>query len=455
MKHVKLIILFIAACFSISADVKAQDSKKQDLTGNWQGIIEMGPTKLVVLIEIAEEGEKFESYMSIPQQGAKGIVGNTLVNNSSIEIDFAAAGIKYSGVLSQGKINGYLVQAGHKAPLDFLPVIEIEPKTEAKKNYTSEEVIIHNHNGEVNLSGTLSIPNGKGPFPAVILVSGSGPQNRDSEIFGHKPFAVQADYYSSRGIAVLRYDDRGVGKSTGDFQSATTKYFASDAATTFNFLKNRPEINSKKIGLLGHSEGGVIAHMVASEQSDVAFVVMLAGPGQNGAELMITQKSLIESKMGIAKEDIEKGKTVFGGAYNIVTAFPNDNDLSDTLENYFDKAFEGQLDDKTKMAIVAQINTPWMLGFLRNQPSTYLAKVNCPVFAINGSLDLQVPPQNLKLVKKEIEKNGNKKVVIKEYAGLNHLFQHAKTGMINEYGTIEESISPDVLKDVSDWIIKQ
>lgn len=319
--------------------------------------------------------------------------------------------------------------------------------------YYTEEVKFENKTDHVTLAGTLSLPKKEGNFPAVILISGSGKQNRDEEILRHKPFLVLSDYLTKKGIAVLRFDDRGAGESTGDFTKATTIDFARDVQAGVDYLKTRKEINKNKIGLIGHSEGGVIAPMIAGNSKDVDFIVLLAGPGLRGDKLLLLQKEILERQFGVPENDVQKGQEIFKGAYEIVLASAaNDEKLKNDLSSYAQSKF----DDKTAKSFTEQITNVWWYNFLRIDPAVALAKVKCPVLALNGSKDLQVPATvNLEAIKKALSKAGNKNVTIKELPDLNHLFQECKTGSPMEYDTIEQTFSPIALEEISNWLLVQ
>ena len=301
------------------------------------------------------------------------------------------------------------------------------------------------------------MPNKDDHFPAVILISGSGPQDRNEEIMGHKPFLVLADHLTKAGIAVLRYDDRGTAKSTGDFKASSSLDFAKDAEAAVAYLQSRKEINNDKIGLLGHSEGGLIAPIVASQNKGVAFIVLMAGPGLRGDRILLLQKKLIELKMGVPAAGVEHNQKIFGGAYKMITEEKLEGQaLKDELTKYFKAQYGAALPADQLTAIVGQISNPWMVNFMRLDPKDYLSKVKCPVFALIGERDLQVPPQeNLAAIEEIAKSSGNKNVVTKELKGMNHLFQECETGLPNEYGQIEQTLAPLFLEEVNTWIQKQ
>ena len=309
------------------------------------------------------------------------------------------------------------------------------------------------------------MPSDQGPFPTVLLVSGSGPQDRNETVFGHRPFLVLADYLTRQGIAVLRVDDRGVGESTGDFSQATSEDFSSDVLTGVEYLKTCKEIDLNKIGLIGHSEGGIIAPMVAVESSDIAFIVMMAGTGLTGEEISYLQGALISRAMGISEEDIDKNRQFNEKIFSLIKEERDKKTTEEKLRQMF-VANWAELSEEEKKAIdnlevyleaqVQSLLSPWIKFFLTYDPKPTLSKVRCPVLAINGEKDLQVPPQeNLSAIEAALVAGGNKNFTVKELPGLNHLFQTSQTGLPAEYAKIEETISPEVLKIIGDWILEQ
>ena len=333
--------------------------------------------------------------------------------------------------------------------------------------YQEIQVAFPNKAAGNSLAGTLTLPKGDGPFSVVVLISGSGAQDRDETLLGHKPFLVLADDVTRRGVGVLRFDDRGVGGSTGDHGKATSADFATDVEAAVEFLKTRKDVNPKKIGLMGHSEGGLIAPMVAAKiPDDVAFIVLLAGPGVPGDEILAEQSALIMKAMGQDSAVIERGVATSKKIYNILRTEKDEETIKtslaalvkETVENLTDAERKEMGADPAKAvtAQLASIQSPWFRYFLTYDPRPTLAKVKCPVLAVNGEKDLQVPPgQNLPEIEKAVKSGGNDKITIKQFPGLNHLFQTSKTGAPSEYAKIEETFSPDALKVIGEWIVAQ
>ena len=388
---------------------------------------------------------------------------------------FSAAkfGFSYEGNLNEkgDEIGGTFSQGAAKLPLNFKRALNAEvapkrPQTPQKPfPYKSEEVIYTNAKDKVKLAGTLTLPNGEGKFPAVILITGSGLQDRDETILGHKPFLVIADYLTRKGIAVLRVDDRGIGGSDLGSRSATTENFVGDVLTGVEFLKNRKEINPKQIGLIGHSEGGVIAPAAAVRSKDVAFIVMLAGTGLPGDEVIVSQIAAILKANGASSEDISETVELQKSIFSIIKTEPDnklvEQKIGEMLEKYKSKLNEEEQKDFAQVEKKVKDQTPgllsaWYRYFLVYDPRPTLVKVKIPVLALNGENDTQVlSKENLEAISNALKKGGNKDFTIKSFPKLNHLFQTSETGLVKEYGEIEETISPQVLEIVSDWILKR
>lgn len=331
--------------------------------------------------------------------------------------------------------------------------------------YQTEKVTIPNNNGDVALSGTLTLPRQQGPFAAVVLISGSGAQDRNEEVFGHKPFLVIADYLTRQGFAVLRYDDRGVGKSSGDFGQATSADFATDAESAVAYLRSRKDIAPDKVGLAGHSEGGVVAAIAASRSKDVAFVMSLAGPGVLGIDVITLQSELIARAGGVDEAGIAFIRKANNDIKEILRSTPDTAVLRTRLTAYTKtnlQDYPSQMlppgiakEDFFKHQVQAMCS-PWYQYAYQMEPASFFAKVSCPVLALNGGKDLQVDArQNLPEIAKAVRAGGNANVTTRELPGLNHLFQACDTGHPNEYAGIEETFSPDALHLMGEWLKKQ
>jgi fermentation-respiration switch protein FrsA (DUF1100 family) len=445
----------------------------QDIAGQWNGILKVQAIQLHLVFNINKTDKGLSATMDSPDQGAKGIpVTSVSFENATLKLAIINAGIEYEGVLgSDSVITGTFKQGSQALPMNLSKKkIESEKLVRPQEPtqpyaYYSEDITFENKAAGISLAGTLTLPKKEGVFPVVVLISGSGPQNRNEELLGHKPFLVLSDYLTKNGIAVLRFDDRGTAESKGDFKTATTFDFSTDAEAAVKYLLTRKEINKKKIGLIGHSEGGVIAPMIASRSKDIAFIVLLAGTGIPGDELLLLQQELIGKASGISATELEKGKTINKGAFAILSKSTTTEQLKMDLISYFKQLLkddttaqktDGINEDNLVKMQVNQLATPWMQYFIKYDPTPTLEKVKCPVLAINGEKDLQVPPkENLTAIKKALEKGGNRNVLTKELPNLNHLFQECKTGSPLEYAAIEQTFSPIALAEVLSWLQMQ
>ncbi len=313
---------------------------------------------------------------------------------------------------------------------------------------------------DVALAGTLTLPDGEGPFPAAILISGSGPQDRDETVFGHKPFLVLADHLTKHGIAVLRYDDRGTNQSTGDFSQANSADFATDANAALNYLLTRPEINHDSIGFIGHSEGGLIAPLAITDpklgahpEHPIAFMVMLAGPGTSSIQIVQSQNKLLGKSQGASDEDIAKGLVLNKKIIDAAMSAKSTEEASKNIRALFtDEVKESMnLNDANITSILTQFTSPWIRYFLTYDPAEHLPNINIPILALNGQLDLQVPSQeNLDGLRAMLADHPD--ATITELPNLNHMFQTAKTGAMGEYNDIEETFAPSAMNIISEWI---
>jgi len=441
----------------------------QEITGQWNGVLKVQGTQLRLVFNVVKTQNGFSATMDSPDQGAKDIpVTNTTFENSNVKFEVANAGIEYIGILKDNEIVGTFKQGGQEFPLNLFKkaiakeVVKRPQEPSKPYSYYSEDVTFQNTKANISLAGTLTLPEKEGIFPVVILISGSGPQNRDEELLGHKPFLVISDYLTKNGIAVLRYDDRGVGQSKGDFKTSTSADFATDVESAIAYLKTRKEINKKKIGLVGHSEGGLIAPIVASKSKDISFIVLMAGPGIQGDKLLLLQQERIAKANGVSKTEIEKSIQLNAKLFEIVVKSNDDMELKTDLTNSINETIKsdtsaeiptGMTKEKFVSMQVNQISSPWMQYFMKFNPATTLEKVKCPVFAVNGEKDLQVPPkENLTAIENALTKGKNKNVTTKEFPNLNHLFQECKTGSPSEYSTIEQTFSPIALVEITKWI---
>ncbi|MDR2813433.1 MAG: alpha/beta fold hydrolase [Prevotellaceae bacterium] len=442
----------------------------QDIAGDWSGVLKLqGGIQLRLVFHIQPSESGYDATMDSPDRGKKGIpVTSVSYENSVLKLTVASIGAEYEGALgATGNIAGTFRQMGQVFPLNLSKEIVEKEKAARPQEpvkpypYYEEEVTFENREDGVTLAGTLTLPQKEGVFPAVVLVSGSGAQNRDEELLGHKPFLVIADYLTRNGIAVLRFDDRGTAASTGNFATATSYDFSKDVEAGVKYLKTRKEINKAKIGLAGHSEGGIIAPMVAARSKDVAFIVLLAGVGTRGDQLLLQQQDLIAEASGVGEEERKRAGSINKGAFDIVLKSTDTEQLTIALTDYLRQAIEDIPDaeesEESKETFittsVTQMASPWTQYFIRYDPAPVLGKVKCPVLAINGGKDLQVPAKvNLEAIKAALDRGGNKRVTTKEFPGLNHLFQECTTGLPAEYAAIEQTFSPVALNEILTWI---
>lgn len=460
MKRFAFLLLAALISFSLFA---------QDITGQWNGALKIQGIQLRLVLNVTQTDNGYTATLDSPDQGATGIpVTSITFENPNVKFTVTNIGIEYNGELKGDEVIGVFTQFGQNFPL-YLTRQKIE-KEEVKRPqepiepypYYSEDVIFQNTKANISLAGTLTLPKKEGKYPVVILITGSGPQDRNEELLGHKPFLVISDYLTRNGIGVLRYDDRGVGESTGDFSTATSADFATDVESAIAYLKTRKEVNKKKIGLIGHSEGGIIAPMVASKSKDVSFIVLLAGTGIRGDKLLLLQQELIARASNVSESDIKKAKNLNTELFKMVIESNDGSSLKADLTSLINKMLNNDTNAEIADAMaqeeyvsrqINQLTSPWMLFFIRFDPATTLEKVKCPVLAVNGEKDLQVPPtENLTAIKNALNKGGNKNVTTIEFPNLNHLFQECETGSPSEYSIIEQTFSPEALHEITKWI---
>jgi hypothetical protein len=437
-------------------------ARPSDIDGAWMGTLDTGAIKLRVVFHLTNTEDGLIATMDSPDQNARGIPVTAVTRTgSSLKLELKQIAGAFKGNISKDleTIEGTWTQSGGTLPLTLKRVKDASqlerrrPQNPVKPYpYREEEVEFANPAAAAKLAATLTVPPGKGPYRAVLLICGSGPNDRDESLMGHKPFLVLADFLARKGIAVLRADKRGVGKSGGDLATATTADFAADAGSGVAYLKTRAEVDPRKIGLVGHSEGGAIAPMVAARNRDVSFIVMMAGSGVPGDEILVAQTLLLSEASGKshaearAKADKER---------EILALVKQEKDNA-VLEKKVRELLAGDVPEPQLGAQLTMMRTPWFRYFIEYNPATELRRVACPVLAIIGEKDLQVPPkQNLPAIREALEAGGNKSFEVDELPGLNHLFQTAHSGAPSEYAEIEETMSPVALEKVASWILKQ
>ncbi len=444
---------------------------KPSPVGNWSGLMSVEAITLQIVFHVKEDGKGFSTTMDSPDQSAYDIkVYNTIWKAPTLTLQLPSIGAAFYGDLIGDSIVGTWTQAGHTFDL-VLSRITSGHKSDTFKgakiqtpqppyDYDVTEIRFDNSSAGIQLAGTLTKPRGEGPFPAVVLVSGSGPQDRDETIFGHKPFHVLAHEFTRNGIAVLRYDDRGVGQSAGKFQGATTADFASDAAAALAYLRSLNFVQAGKSGVLGHSEGGMVSLLLTQMPSKPDFILMLAGPGLPIDELLLLQSHAISANNGLADSSIAKTTALNSRLYAIAKSDLDSVKARKALEKEL-IAFQkqqrpGKLSKADKAAIKQQINTlvdPWFRYFIRFNPLPLLHQLDVPLYAVNGSKDVQVTAnENLRSIMDNIDYQKTPQSRVQQYVGLNHLFQSASTGLPQEYGELRETFSPQVMADLIDWI---
>jgi pimeloyl-ACP methyl ester carboxylesterase len=435
--------------------------------------LDVGGAKLRLVLKVEKSATGYAAKFDSPDQGAMDLpVDSIVLDGNKLTFSAAKFGITYDGTLNQpgDEISGIFKQGANEFPTIFKRVAEV-PKLNRPQDpkkpypYDEQEVSYRNEKDNIKISGTLTLPRGGGPYPAVLLITGSGAQDRNETIAGHRPFLVLADHLTRNGIAVLRVDDRGIGGTELGSLSATSENYAEDVLAGVSFLKQRKEIDQKMIGLIGHSEGGMIAPMAAARSNDVAFIVMLAGPGQLGEDIIYTQTELIHKAQGTPPDTLARIIALSRRINAIVKAETDGKRIEQRITDEI-AAYAGTLNDVQKKqfepaaaavkGFIPMYRTAWYRYFITFDPRPVLKNVKVPVLALNGEHDLQVAwKQNLDLIAASLKAGGNGDVTIKPFPNLNHLFQTSKTGLLSEYNQIEETMSPEVLKTVSDWILSR
>jgi pimeloyl-ACP methyl ester carboxylesterase len=433
--------------------------------GVWQGALEGNGMRLRLQLHVSHDDQKqLVAALDSPDQGVSGLPAiHVIQKDAAFHFEIPVVSGVYDGTLNAAKtaITGSWTQNNVEQKLDFRrsdQLLElVRPQNPVKPYpYKEEEIAFPNGKAKISLAGTLTLPRAPGPFPAAVLLSDSGPHDRDESIVGHRPFLVLADHLTRKGIAVLRFDKRGIGKSTGDYVNATTEDFAGDAEAALAYLKTRKEIDPKRTGLIGHGEGGMIAPLVAAHSSDVAWIVLLAGPGLNGEDTLLLQSELILKTAGVDDEQIAKTREFNKQTYALVRQEKDTATLQAKLRDLVENS--GMSASLPPVALQSQVRlmvSPWFRFSLDYDPVPTLQKTMCPVLALNGEKDLQVAPkENLAKIQKALQDGGNKDFQTAELPGLNHLFQHSPTGSPTEYGSILETMAPEALNAVSDWVLK-
>lgn len=467
-------IIIIVSLFLLSTSGFSQVAK---FTGSWYGTLNVGIDLRIVFHISHNENGNLTATADSPDQAAFGLKCDTIfINNDTITIEMKNMGASVRGVLSNDSvITGKFMQRT-EIPLTLIKkkdpssLIRKRPQTpQPPFSYISEDIGYNNKDGSINFGATITIPEGNGPFPAVVLVSGSGAQNRNGEMLGHHFYAVLADHLTKKGMVVLRYDERGIGKTTGIFSEATTADFAEDASAGIDYLLSRSEVDKSKIGMIGHSEGGIVVPMVATTRKDIDFLILLAAPGIRTIDLMAEQNEAFAMKNGVSQASAKEFGLLYRRVITSIIEAPDSlialQSTAMLIENWSVQKSKQLLTElnlasaKSRFdyieALTKQVRTKWFAYFLSINPMLYLPQLECKVLALNGDKDIQViSNSNLAGISSALGKSKSKKYEVKEIPGLNHLFQHCTSCTVNEYSEIEETFSPDALLVISNWLTK-
>ena len=453
MMNILLSALLLLLCVQTS-------SAQRPIDGSWHGAIHIASVELRIEVTFNRSGDSMRATMDIPQQGAKDLpLRNVKQSGNAVSFELPAGpGLaKFNGRLAGDSILGTMEQAGVSGTFQLVPGA-LQPEVQAPVPYDQEEVTFQN--GNTTLAGTLTLPRGTGTHPAVVLITGSGAQDRNEEIFGFRIFQVIADHLTRNGIAVLRYDDRGVGGSSGDIAQSTSEDFAGDVIAGVDLLMKHPRIDHKRIGLLGHSEGGIVAPMVAARRNEIDFIILMAGTGIRGEELLYAQGRAIAKASGATDEQIvqqeQNQRRIFAAALghridSLKRSILAEARAEGKLTPEQDSATARMIDQQ-----LASVETPWFQYFLAYDPATALRQVHCPVLLLFGELDVQVPAEmNRVAMENALKAGGNRRYRSVIFPKANHLFIAGKTGNIDEYATAKKEFIPGFLDTVTDFIKKK
>ena len=433
--------------------------RAQSLVGDWSGDLQVGTNSLPLVFHFGlDSSGNATCSLDSPMQGAKGIPASVLYFSAdSVSTDMPLLGASFRGKLVGGEIKGLFSQSGYSFELILKPGAKEMSRPQTPKlpfPYKTSEISFTNPNDGAVLSGTLTYPvdyASSKPSTVVLMVSGSGAQSRDEEIAGHKPFAVIADYFARHGIASLRFDDRGIGKSTGPTSNLTTQTTLSDARAALSYLRKSKQFH--RIGLLGHSEGGLVAFLIAGQYpKETDFVISLAGNAIRGDSLLLEQNRIFLRQSGLPESTTEAYCRVLSRIFSYIIEANPAADRRKLLADYL-QAENADLPPtlQENLLTIMESTDPWLPYFLQCDPAPMISRISCPVLALGGSLDTQVPASsNLGALRRLLPKHPQS--LVREFPGLNHLFQHAKTGNVAEYGAIEETISEEVLAEMGKWI---
>lgn len=441
---------------STAESTTSSASAPLDASGIW--VTDFAGSILQFRLE-AGPGGALTGFFDSVSEGVTDLPISVSVEDAAVSIEIPVAQAVFAGEVDGDTFSGTWTQAATDVPMTFTrqaePVVLSRPQ-DPQPPFPYKATDVAFANDDVTLAGTLLVPDGAGPFPAAVLISGSGAQDRDESLLGHKPFLVIADSLARQGIATLRFDDRGVGGSTGNPVGATTADLAGDAAAAVEFLTTQPEINT--IGLIGHSEGGLIAPIVALDSPAVSFVVLLAGPGLPGAQVLLTQTEELMRAEGAPEATIEWRLGWNEEVIALSASDASDLEVAQGIEELLTSAgadapasMQGLVTDAGIEDVSGAFTDPWMRFFLAYDPAPALRDLEVPVFAMIGELDLQVSAaENIPALETALATNSDATTLA--LPGLNHLFQHATTGSVSEYAQIDETFDPATLQAMADWI---
>ncbi len=460
--------------FFISILTLSQINAQKEILGYWSGKLKMLSIELDFQINVTKTNKSLNGFISIPTQKVNEFklpVFTYKKNQIHFELPSSAGTANFDGKLKTDSINGSLLQAGMKGTFSLVkttkPIVQNQPTEQIDEPipYFKDDVAFKN--GRVLLTGTLTTPKAEGKFPAIILLTGNGPQDRDEDIFGFKIFKIIADYLTRKGFAVLRYDDRGVGGSTGNTMQSTTEDFSNDALAAIEFLKKQSNIDRTKIGLLGHSEGSQIAELASVNSKDVSFIVLISGNGVDGGKALIEQQKLILKASGVSDSLIAQNLALQN---KINYALNNDIDISSLqkeIKTFAEKDYEA-FSKEVKNSIqnkeayinsnvqsqITVFNNPWFRFYVKYDPIPTLEKIRIPVLMLFGELDLQFPPSlNKQKMEDALTIAGNKNFKSIVFPKANHLYQEAKIGSPTEYSGLKREFVPGFLDAIGDWVL--
>lgn len=476
MQKASKLLLCLTFSMIFFFNTSAGTSSDEIFLGVWKGDIQIAQQNVPVIFKISSSrNHEITATMDSPAQGVTDLpVSKVTINGDQLTLEITVASAVYTGTYDHEthEVAGNWTQAGRKFNLTLTKEVSTSPEAaqagaNTKTSFLEEHIEFENPSASIKLAGTLTLPKNKQADTAVVLITGSGPQGRDQSFMGHKTFKVLAEYLTEQGIAVLRFDDRGVGKSEGNFFAATSLDFATDVSAAVDYLKQQGKLKFSSIGLIGHSEGGLIAPLVASERDDIAFIVMLAGPGISGREIAESQIERFLSFNGFSEETASAGKSITSALNSVVINNEDRTTLADDLSIAYTHAWN-KLPENAQVALKKvgggslsearrnELMLPWTKFFLKHDPAIYLSKLDMPILALHGGKDTQMrADRNLAAIQKSLKPETLKISSVQKIEEMNHLFQTANTGLISEYASIKETMSPIVLQTISEWIHRQ